>query len=121
LFKGNAGGNLTLNPYLRQLLPRITTYHIVSMETPNPHPTQVDYMPFARKGVILTSSLDIPATLLSAKLVDMFNRSPEVGLNFSKIFDFEEGDSGEKEIKNDMRTALLVRVPAREGAEEREG
>jgi len=39
---------------------------------------------------------EILATPSPAKLVNLFNRSPKVGLNFGKIFDFEEGDSGEK-------------------------
>ena len=38
-----------------------------------------------------------PATCSSAEIVDLFDSSLSVGLNFGKIFDFEEGDSGEKE------------------------
>lgn len=66
------------------------------METPISRPTQLDYMPSAMKGVVLTATGEILATPSPAELVNLFNRSPKVGLNFGKIFDFEEGDSGEK-------------------------
>ena len=48
------------------------------------------------KGVDLTSTGEILATLYPLELVDLFNRSPKVGLNFSKIFDFKEDASGEE-------------------------
>jgi hypothetical protein len=57
----------------------------------------MDYMPSAMKGVVLTSTGEIPATPTPAELVNLFKCSPKVGLNFGKIFDFEEGDSGEKD------------------------
>ena len=57
----------------------------------------MDYMPSATKGAVLTSTSEILPTPASAELINLFNRSLKVGLNFGKIFDFEEGDSGEKE------------------------
>jgi len=48
------------------------------------------------KGVVLTATGEILATPSPAELVNLFNRSLRVGLNIGKIFDFEEGDSGEK-------------------------
>ena len=66
------------------------------METPTSHPIQMDYVPSAMEGGVLTSTGEILATPSPAELVNLFNRSPKVVLNFGKIFDFEEGDSGEK-------------------------
>ena len=60
----------------------------------------MNYMPSAMKGVVLTSTGEILATATPTELVNLFKRSPKVGLNFGKIFDFEEGDSGEKEIQD---------------------
>ena len=77
--------------------PTPSTHHIASMETPISRPIQMDYMPSATKGAVLTSTSEILATPAPAELVNLFSRSPKVGLNFGKIFDFEEGDSGEKE------------------------
>jgi hypothetical protein len=67
------------------------------METPVSRPIKEDHMPSAMKCVVLTSTGEILATPTSAELVDLFKRSLKVGLNFGKIFDFEEGDSREKE------------------------
>jgi len=55
------------------------------------------YMPSVMKGIVLTSTGEIFATPSAAELVNLFNRSPKVGLNFGKISGFEEGDNGEKE------------------------
>jgi len=60
----------------------------------------MDYMPSAMKGVVLTSTGEILATPTPAELVNLFKCSPKVGLNFGKIFDFEEGDSGEKTVQD---------------------
>ena len=60
----------------------------------------MDYMPSAMKGVILTSTGEILATPPPTELVNLFKCSPNVGLNFGKIFDFEEGDSGKKEVQD---------------------
>ncbi|KAF8953847.1 kinase-like domain-containing protein [Flammula alnicola] len=60
------------------------------LQTPTSRATQSDFMPSAMKGDILTSTGKILATPSPAALVSLFNRTPKVGLNFSKIFDFEE-------------------------------
>ena len=70
--------------------------HAASVETPTSRPIPMDYMPSAMKGVVLTSMGEILATPTPAELVKLFKCSPKVGLNFGKILDFEEGDSGEK-------------------------
>ena len=89
------------------------------METPISRPIQMDYMPSAMKGVVLTSTGEILATPSPAKLVNLFNRSPKVGLNFGKIFDFEEGDSGEKDSQeqHDNRAASPSHHPELEEGE----
>ena len=69
--------------------PTPTTRHIASMETPISRPSQMDYMPSAMKGVVLTSTGEILATSSPAELVNSFNRSPKVGQKFGKVFDFE--------------------------------
>ena len=67
-------------------------------------------MPSTMKGVVLTSTGEILATPYAP---NSSTCSPEVGLNVGKIFDFEEGDSGEKESQECTRMSLLVRRPAR--------
>ena len=55
-------------------------------------PSFIDFIPSAMKGVVLTStgeSLNTPAPTALSKL---FDASPKVGLNFTKIFDFDEGE-----------------------------
>ena len=74
--------------------------HTTSVETPISRPIPMDYMPSAMKGVVLTSTGEILATPTPAELVNLFKCSPKVGLNFGKIFDFEEGDSGENEVQD---------------------
>ena len=75
-------------------LPRIT-----SLRWKHPFlATQMDYMPSAMTGVVLT----LLSTPSPAELVNLFKRSPKVGLNFGKIFDFEEGDSGESQERHEV-------------------
>jgi len=76
--------------------------HTASVQTPTSRPIPMDYMPSAMKGVVLTSTGEILATPTPAELVNLFKCSPKVGLNFGKIFDFEEGDSGEKAVQEDQ-------------------
>ena len=89
----------------RKLEPQATSKltpsmcHTASAETPISCPIPMDYVPSAMKGVALTSTGEILATPTPAELVNLFKCSPKVGLNFSKIFDFEEGDSREKEVE----------------------
>jgi len=87
-FINNADGNMNLKLTSQ---PTPSTYHIASTETPISCPIQMaDYIPSVMKGVVLTS----PHPHLP-NLSTFYNRSPKVGLNFGKIFGFEEGDSGE--------------------------
>jgi hypothetical protein len=75
----------------------------------------MDYMPSAMKGVVLTSTGEILATPSPAKLVNSFNHSPKIGLNFGKVFDFEEGDSGEKDSQEGHDNGAVSPPPARAG------
>ena len=72
-------------------------YHIAPTEPPIWRPTQTDYIPSAMKGVDLTSTSEILDTPSPAELANLFKHSPKVGLNSGKIFEFEEGGSGEQE------------------------
>ncbi|KAL1699982.1 kinase-like domain-containing protein [Schizophyllum commune] len=47
----------------------------------------------AMKGVVLTATGETLATPKPNELVDLFCKSPKVGLNFAKIFDFDEGET----------------------------
>ncbi|KAF8153445.1 kinase-like domain-containing protein [Crassisporium funariophilum] len=69
-----------------------TAQRIPSLETPITRPAYSDYMHSAMKGVVLTSTGETLATPSPAELVNLFNCSPKVGLNFAKIFDFGDGD-----------------------------
>ncbi|KIM36198.1 hypothetical protein M413DRAFT_14052 [Hebeloma cylindrosporum] len=100
--------------------PTPSTYHIASMETPISRPVQRDYMPSAMKGVVLTSTGEILATPSPAELDNLFNRSPKVGLNFGKIFDFEEGDSGEKEGQDRSEEGAASPPPSPSSRKEKE-
>ncbi|TRM60001.1 kinase-like domain-containing protein [Schizophyllum amplum] len=54
-------------------------------------------MPSAMKGVVLTATGETLATPKPAELVDLFCKSPRVGLNFAKIFDFDEGETDDED------------------------
>ena len=100
--------------------PTPSTYHIAAMETPISRPIQMDYMPSAMKGVVLTLTGEILSTPSPAELVNLFNRSPKVGLNFGKIFDFEEGDSGEKDSSERRDDGAASPPPSPSSRKERE-
>jgi NIMA (never in mitosis gene a)-related kinase 2 len=70
----------------------ISSTKIPSLETPVNRPAYTDFIPSAMKGIVLTSTGESLATPSQAELVNLFNCSPKVGLNFAKIFDFEAGD-----------------------------
>ena len=70
----------------------VSSTKIPSLETPVSRPAYVDFIPSAMKGIVLTSTGESLATPSQAELVNLFNCSPKVGLNFAKIFDFETGD-----------------------------
>ncbi|KAG6914843.1 hypothetical protein DXG01_014975 [Tephrocybe rancida] len=63
-----------------------------SLSTPITRAAKLDSMPSAMKGVVLTSTGEVLATPTPAELANLFNNSPKVGLNFTKIFDFEDGE-----------------------------
>ncbi|CAA7270881.1 unnamed protein product [Cyclocybe aegerita] len=72
--------------------PVPTPLRIPSLETPISRPTFAGFMPplSAMKGVVLTATGETLATPSPAELVSLLNCSPRVGLNFARIFDFEE-------------------------------
>ena len=57
----------------------------------------VDYEASAMKGVVFTTTGEALATPKPAEPTNLFINSPRVGLNFTKIFDFEKGDEGGEE------------------------
>ncbi|KDR66014.1 hypothetical protein GALMADRAFT_232733 [Galerina marginata CBS 339.88] len=81
-----------------QLTPRSNPISTIALETPITRPAYSDYIASAMKGVVLTSTGETLATPKPVELVNLFNHSPKVGLNFAKIFEFEEGESGEKAL-----------------------
>ena len=90
------------------------------METPISRPINKAYIPSAMKGVVLTSTGEILATPTPAELVNLFKCSPKVGLNFGKIFDFEEGDSGEKKSQERHEISASSPPPSPTSRKERE-
>jgi hypothetical protein len=66
-----------------------------SLATPITRPSTNDFMPSAMKGVVLTATGETLATPTPAELANLFSNSPRVGLNFTKIFDFDDGDDDE--------------------------
>ena len=70
----------------------VSSTKISFLETPVSRPAYVDFIPSAMKGIVLTSTGESVATPSQAELVNLFNCSPKVGLNFAKIFDFETGN-----------------------------
>ncbi|KDR84684.1 hypothetical protein GALMADRAFT_111919 [Galerina marginata CBS 339.88] len=64
-----------------------------TLETPITRPAYSDYIASAMKGVVLTSTGETLTTPKPADLANLFERSPKVGLNFNKIFDFEESST----------------------------
>jgi len=83
------------------------------METPISRPIQLDYMASAMKGTVLTSTGEILATPSPAELVNLFNRSPKVGLNSARSSTLRRSIAARTRIENDVRTGLLAHRPAR--------
>ncbi|KAF5384119.1 hypothetical protein D9615_003271 [Tricholomella constricta] len=81
--------NPTPKPPLRAPFP--------SLSTPIARTPKFDAMPSAMKGVVLTSTGELLATPAPGELTNLFSNSPRVGLNFTKIFNFESGDEDEDE------------------------
>lgn len=74
------------------------------LETPITRPAYTNFIPSAMKGVVLTATGETLATPTPTELVNLFDASPKVGLNFAKIFDFEDADDeegGEKEKREE--------------------
>ncbi|KAG5725163.1 G2-specific protein kinase nimA [Termitomyces sp. T112] len=78
------------------LTPRPTYKAFPSLSTPITRSSKLDSLPSAMKGVVLTSTGEVLATPTPAEVANLFQNSPKVGLNFTKIFDFEDVD-GEDE------------------------
>jgi len=85
-------------------------YHIASIKTVIWCPTQLDYTPSATKGIILTLTAEIIAIPSPTELANR-KCSPKVELNFGKMFDFEEGDSGEKESQGQHEDGAASPLP----------
>ncbi|KAF8882005.1 kinase-like domain-containing protein [Infundibulicybe gibba] len=62
------------------------------LATPITRATPQEYVPSAMKGVVLTATGEALATPTPAELAHLFTNSPKVGLNFAKIFDFDDGE-----------------------------
>jgi hypothetical protein len=71
--------------------PIATPIRIATLETPIVRPTSAAFLPSAMKGVVLTATGETLATPAPTELTKLFDSSPKVGLNFAKIFDFDEG------------------------------
>ena len=77
--------------------PSSNSHPFPPLATPLTRPVKCDYMPSAMKGVVLTATGETLATPTPAELAKLFNSSPKVGLNFAKIFDFDEGDDEDED------------------------
>jgi len=64
----------------------------MALETPITRPTYTNYFPSAMKGVVLTTTGETLSTPAPSELAKLFDASPKVGLNFAKIFDFDENE-----------------------------
>lgn len=78
----------------------------------------IDYQHSAMKGVVFTATGEALATPAPAELTNLFVNSPKVGLNFTKIFDFEEDDGlvgfdvGESDVDGPPPSPSLRKVEA---------
>ena len=89
--------------------PRPSAALVSALETPVSRVTFDDTMASAMKGVVFTSTGESLQTPVPNELVQLFNCSPKVGLNFAKIFDFEEGD-GDVTFQQHSPTASSLSV-----------
>lgn len=89
--------------------PRPSAALVSSLETPVSRATYDDTMASAMKGVVFTSTGESLQTPVPNELVKLFNCSPKVGLNFAKIFDFEEGE-GDITFQQHSPTASALSV-----------
>ncbi len=69
-----------------------TPIRIMALETFITRPTYTNYFPSAMKGAVLTTTGETLSTPLPSELAKFFDVSPKVGLNFAKIFDFDENE-----------------------------
>jgi NIMA (never in mitosis gene a)-related kinase len=85
---------------------RIQERVALDTEFPGPQETPVgrnvmkfpEYIPSAMKGVVLTATGEALATPTPAELANLFVNSPRVGLNFAKIFDFDDEVAAEDSV-----------------------
>lgn len=100
-------GNLTPKPMLHT-----HTQPISSLVTPTARPLKTEFMPSAMKGVVLTATGETLATPAPGELAKLFNKSPKVGLNFAKIFDFGDGDEDDDQGVSSPTTVESSREPS---------
>ena len=107
-----------------QPMPRsMSGTKIPSLDTQISRLARIDSMPSAMKGVVLTSMGETLATPSQADLLNLFNCLPQVGLNFTKIFDFEGGDCEgipAREHKNDGEADSPAPSPSSRKPQEKE-
>ncbi len=95
------------NPENGQAIPKFlgTNKQLPALQTPITRPNYTVSLPSAMKGVILTSTGELIATPTPTELVNLFSRSPRVGLGFAKILESdseptpsEDGFTNEKRL-----------------------
>lgn len=59
------------------------------------------------KGVVLTSTGEVLATPTPQEVANLFKNSPKVGLNFTKIFDFEDDDDDDESSQASSSTPVI--------------
>ncbi|KAG6888618.1 hypothetical protein C0992_008028 [Termitomyces sp. T32_za158] len=87
--------------------PRPTHTRLSSISTPVMRPSKLDSLPSAMKGVVLTSTGEVLATPTPQEVANLFQNSPKVGLNFTKIFDFEDGDDDDESSQASSSTPVM--------------
>jgi NIMA (never in mitosis gene a)-related kinase len=70
-----------------------------------------NYEASAMKGIIFTATGETLATPTPAELTNLFVNTPKVGLNFAKIFDFEEGDREGEELDHGEEDSIMEGPP----------
>ena len=90
------------------------------LETPITRPAYTNFIPSAMKGVVLTATGETLATPTPTELVNLFDASPKVGLNFAKIFDFEDADDEEEGEKEKREEETHSPPPSPSSRKERE-
>ncbi|TFK62958.1 kinase-like protein [Pluteus cervinus] len=75
--------------------PKLRNHNFPSLSTPSTRPNPMNQLESAMKGVVFTSTGETLSTPAPTALTKILKDSPRVGLNFTKIFDFDaEHDHG---------------------------